>query len=80
MEARNRVGIGFSYQPARLHRLAELIPWNRFLGSLKFYNSGSEAVYVAGSNVEQSLVYPVNQALLNISTQYMPGFDSTVLT
>jgi hypothetical protein len=23
MEARNRVGIGLSYQPARLHRLAE---------------------------------------------------------
>jgi hypothetical protein len=33
--ARNRVGIGLSYRPARLHRLAELIPWNRFLGSLK---------------------------------------------
>jgi hypothetical protein len=29
---RNRVGIGLSY---RLHRLAELIPWNRFLDSLK---------------------------------------------
>jgi hypothetical protein len=24
--ARNRVGIGLSYRPARLHRLAELIP------------------------------------------------------
>ena len=35
MEARNRVGIGFSYRPTRLHRLAELIPWNRFLGYLK---------------------------------------------
>jgi hypothetical protein len=34
MGARNRVGIGFPYRPARLHRLAELIPWNRFLGSL----------------------------------------------
>ncbi len=34
MGARNRVGLGFSYRPARLHRLAELIPWNRFLGSL----------------------------------------------
>jgi hypothetical protein len=32
--ARHRVGIGLSYRPARLHRLAELIPWNRFLGSL----------------------------------------------
>jgi hypothetical protein len=35
MGARNRVGIGLSYRPARLHRLAELIPWNRFLKSLK---------------------------------------------
>jgi hypothetical protein len=32
MGARNRVGIGLSYRP---DRLAELIPWNRFLGSLK---------------------------------------------
>ena len=37
MGARNRVGIALSYWPARLHRLAELIPWNRFLGSLKVY-------------------------------------------
>jgi hypothetical protein len=35
MEAWNRVGIELSYRPARLHRLPELIPWNRFLGSLK---------------------------------------------
>jgi hypothetical protein len=35
MGARNRVGIGLSHRPARLHRLAESIPWNRFLGSLK---------------------------------------------
>jgi hypothetical protein len=27
MGARNRVGIGLSYRPARLYRLAELIPW-----------------------------------------------------
>ncbi len=49
MGARNRVGIGFfSYRPAWLHRLAELIPWNRFLGSLKtFKNSGS--VFLPGS-------------------------------
>ncbi|MFN9961514.1 MAG: hypothetical protein ACK55I_51220, partial [bacterium] len=30
-----KIGIGSSYRPARLHRLAELIPWNRILGSLK---------------------------------------------
>jgi len=28
MGARNRVGIGLSYRPARLHRLAKCIPWN----------------------------------------------------
>ena len=28
------LGIGLSYRPARLHRLAEFIPWNRFLGSI----------------------------------------------
>ncbi len=33
--ARNRAGIGLSYRPARLHSLAELVPLNRFLGSLK---------------------------------------------
>ncbi len=31
MGARNRV----PYRPARIHRLEESIPWNRFLGSLK---------------------------------------------
>ncbi len=35
MGARNRVGIGLSYRPARLYSLAELVPWNRFLGPLK---------------------------------------------
>jgi hypothetical protein len=34
MGVRNRVrGIGLSYRPAKLQRLAESIPWNRFLGS-----------------------------------------------
>ncbi len=32
--AKNRGGIGLSYRPARLHRLAEFIPWNWFLGSI----------------------------------------------
>jgi hypothetical protein len=35
MGAWNRVGMGLSYWPARLHSLTELVPWNRFLGSLK---------------------------------------------
>jgi hypothetical protein len=33
MGARNRIGL--PYRPARLHCLAELVPWNQFLGSLK---------------------------------------------
>ncbi len=35
MGDRNRAGIGLSYWPARLHWLAESIPWNRFLGFLR---------------------------------------------
>jgi hypothetical protein len=35
MWARNLVGIGLPYRPDRLHKLAESIPWNRVLGSLK---------------------------------------------
>ncbi len=27
---RNRVGLGFLYQPVRLHGLEESVPWNRF--------------------------------------------------
>ena len=40
MGSRNRVGTGLSYRPARLHSLSELVPWNRFLGSLKVYKFG----------------------------------------
>jgi hypothetical protein len=29
-----------TYRPARLHRLAESIPWNRLLGSLNVYKYG----------------------------------------
>ncbi len=36
----NRVGIGLSYRPARLHRLAELISLSRVLGSLKVLKFG----------------------------------------
>jgi hypothetical protein len=31
MGARDRTGIELSYRPARLHRMAESISWNRFL-------------------------------------------------
>jgi hypothetical protein len=35
MGAWNRVRIGLLYRTARVQRLAELLPWNRFVGSLK---------------------------------------------
>ncbi len=34
MGVRHRGGIGFSYRPARLHGLAEFIPWNQFRGPI----------------------------------------------
>jgi hypothetical protein len=43
--ARNRVGIGMSYRPARLHRVAESIPWNRFLGSKNTVSGIKSTVY-----------------------------------
>ncbi len=46
MGARNRVGIGSSYLPARLHRLAEFIRCNRFLGSLKVLKITSQDLKV----------------------------------
>jgi hypothetical protein len=51
MGARNRVGIGLSYQPARLHSLAEFIPWNRFLGSINvtLKKTGSEQLHIYSS-------------------------------
>jgi hypothetical protein len=40
MGSRNQEGIVLLYRPARLHKLAALIPWNRFLGSLKVKKFG----------------------------------------
>ncbi len=51
MEAMNWVGIRLSYRPARLHRLAESITWNRFLGSLKVKNTGSVFTHVNRSKI-----------------------------
>jgi hypothetical protein len=40
MGARNRLGIGLSYWPSRLHRLAELILWKRSLGFITVHKIG----------------------------------------
>jgi hypothetical protein len=34
MGTRNRIVIGLSYRPARLHRQARFLPWSPFLGSI----------------------------------------------
>ncbi len=44
IRARHRVGIGSSYRPARLHRLAELMPWNQFLGSM--YSTPADLIHI----------------------------------
>ncbi len=52
MGARNRGGIGLSYRPTRLHSLAELVSWNRFLGSLKVQKFGLSFVALLFSFVQ----------------------------
>ncbi len=54
MGARKRAGIGLPYRPARLHRLVELIPWNRSWAPWKFRNTGS------GRPVRQPYYYSVS--------------------
>jgi hypothetical protein len=53
MVARNRVGTGLSYRPARLHILAELVPWNRFLDSLKVKKFGLSTEMTADGGYAQ---------------------------
>ncbi len=55
MWARNRGGIGLSYRPARLHRMAEFIPWNRFPGSLNVYKYGLSLTITVGGNVVKAI-------------------------
>ncbi len=45
MGARNRGGIGLSYRPVRLHRLAEFIPRNQFQGHINIEIYGLNPVY-----------------------------------
>ncbi len=60
MGARNRVEIGLSYRPAKLQKLAEWIPWSRFLDPEK---SGSDALVLSlsfllcGRNLPENIVY-----------------------
>ncbi len=51
MGARSRVGIGLSYQPARLHRLAESIPLESVPGLLKRLQIRPLATHNKGSKL-----------------------------
>ncbi len=72
MGARNRVGIGLLYQPARLHRLAEFIPWDRFLGSINVYEYG---LWTVTDNAEEKNVRK-SRVIVRLSRVLSP---STVL-
>jgi hypothetical protein len=50
MGARNRGGIGLSYRPARLHMLAEFIPWNQFRGPTNIYKYGLSTLLMGSSD------------------------------
>jgi hypothetical protein len=61
MEARNRIGIGLSNGAARLHSLAEFVPGNRFLLSLKVKRFGLRAV-MGGGGLTTVLLSPTISA------------------
>jgi hypothetical protein len=44
-----------SYRHARLHSLEELVPWNRFLGTIKLLQIRAQAAKVAGINSLESI-------------------------
>jgi hypothetical protein len=73
MGARHRGGIGFSYRPARLHRLAEFIPWNQCRGPINglwhsFYIVACGVEKQPTTNSEQHRVNTVTHGLITICT------------
>jgi hypothetical protein len=55
-----------SYRPARLHRLVESIPWNRYLRSLTFTNSGSDLCFCSSTQFPP----PESMLFVNYFDQY----------
>jgi hypothetical protein len=53
MGTRHRGGIGFSYRPARLHRLAEFNPWNQFRGPINIKKYGLWSGVQTGVNTAE---------------------------
>jgi hypothetical protein len=62
-------------QPARLHKLVESMPWNRFLGSLNVYKFGSgwEEVGIAAAPTTPQHYFSFNSMILpSIHSSYDP--------
>jgi hypothetical protein len=74
MGAGNRVRIGLSYRPARLHRLAKSIPWNRFLGPL----TKTILLCIEPYGAKNTLLYTITQILNN--TTNLEGFSHLYVT
>jgi hypothetical protein len=73
MGTRNRVGIGLSDRPAGQHKLAESIPWDRFLGSLKIYKYRLCSLFQA--NPQRWDFKSFNADVFNLrSSDISPGF------
>ena len=72
MAARNRVGKGLSYRLARLHMLAELINWNRCLGSIKVKKFGL-CFFIGGPLVGDNLSGTLNSAHIYSSSDEYGG-------
>jgi hypothetical protein len=87
MGARNQGGIGLSYpwnkeapyRPARLHRLAEFIPWNRFLGSINVKNtvSGCWRAGAAPKSIEEGKLKGITNFFHGVAVLCI-GFDVRV--
>ena len=70
---RNQVGIGLSCRSARLHRLTELIPWNRLWAPSKFKNSGSGKELLLLNCFKGKQTY----ALVSVSVEFMGLFSTS---
>jgi hypothetical protein len=64
MGARHQVGIGLLYRLARLHRLAEFIPWNRFRGPIhvqKYQHTADAGVTYPAQEERIQYRYPAGE-------------------
>jgi hypothetical protein len=74
MGARHRVGIRLLYRPAMLNRLAEFIPWNRFLGSINVKKYGLRLHRLAGR-----YDYPMPELTLSPTVRGLEFSHCTIL-